>query len=257
MWSLHHLTSVSSLGFSLGLACVLLSGCGAAGPAASPTAAPAGAGGRPSVVQPSSPALDLNALVRAELDRLSEGMVLFDASTVMRQGQRERVVARLSQNVDEDISKGLSDRGHLLIEPITVGTFMRVRLYGDGFEITALDDEEQVVASDGFTQWAWDVLPTESGRRSLHLTVAVRVKVPGANDQSKSVPVRDKEVDVQVDPMWSLGQFVDKYWQWIASAVVLPFVAWGWQLYAARKDRAAEATDSDRKGRRRRDRVRA
>jgi hypothetical protein len=182
---------------------------------------------------------DWGALVKAELDKLQIGRILFNPPADMTVGKTERVEVRISQNPAEEIAKGLKGRGVPQIEAVKVGTFMRVALSGGGFKLTPLFDKpEQVVAPDGFTEWAWDVLPQQAGERQLNLMVTVRIKLPGAAEESKQYPVIDKDIRVHVNPVYSVKQFFTTYWQWIAATIVLPLIGWAYKRYSERVKKA-------------------
>ncbi len=184
---------------------------------------------------PTAPAVpDWNAIVKEELDKLQIGQLLFNPPAGMTLGETDRVVARLSENLAENITADIQGRGVPQVEPIRVGTFMKVRLAGDKFDITALNNEEQIVAGDHFTEWAWDVTPNEPGEQTLHLTVSVIVKIPNVTEARKDYPVRDRKVLVQVGPTYAVARFLGDYWQWIVTALGVPALGWGWKVRSDR-----------------------
>ena len=117
---------------------------------------------------PSSPAQNSEpsnwvSSIRKELDNYALGQILFNPPKDMRVGRFERIEVRITQKLDIDLAKNLKGKG--IPETIfeKVAPFMRVKLSGDDFEIKALNEEGQIVPDDGFTEWAWDVLPLKSG----------------------------------------------------------------------------------------------
>lgn len=177
--------------------------------------------------QPTSAAPNWAAIVRAELERLPVGRILFNPPSEMKLGQAERVEARIAENETPALAEGLKGRGAPQIEPIQVSSFMKARLVGDAFEITALNEAEQLVAGDTFTEWAWDVTPIESGDQTLNLVVTVRILLPEVGEETRDYPVMDRSIHVQVDPVYSTQRFLSNNWQWLASALFIPIVAWG------------------------------
>jgi hypothetical protein len=218
-------------------ALMLLTACGGAtsppvtatpGPTAAPLPTSAPVPGTP------SPGQDLSLLIKQELDKMPVGQMLFNPPAEMEQGRAERIELRLTQNLSEDISQGLKGSGQPEIQPLKIGTFMRARLTGDDFEIKALNDEEQVVSGDSFTQWAWDVTPLDSGKRTLHLAVTIRIKVGGLGEEHKDYPVIDRDVNVSVNPGFFITGFVKSNWQWLVTAIVIPLLGLGWRIYSGR-----------------------
>lgn len=122
-----------------------------------PTSAPAATSAPRATTTPLVVSLPTSAVVQDELNKLQIGQMLFNPPNEMTIGETDRVVARLSQNLAENITQDLQGSGAPQVEPIQVGTFMKTRLTGDKFQINALNAEEQIVAGDHFTEWAWDV----------------------------------------------------------------------------------------------------
>jgi hypothetical protein len=151
------------------------------GPETEPTATPTPtphATATPTPTPSVTPILSFQELIEEELEKLSSGRILFEGP------------------------------GTPQIEPIEVGTFMMVTLTGgDSFDINALSSEQQVVKPVGFTEWSWDVTPLTSGRQELHLTVTVRILIPGQDEQKIDWLVMDKQISVEVNPPYTFKRF--------------------------------------------------
>jgi len=102
---------------------------------------------------------------------------------------------------------------------------MKVRLSGDNFKISALNEEEQIVAKDTYTEWAWDVVPLKSKIQVLHFHVTIRLKIEGS-EEKRDYPVIDKEVYVKVNPVYSTKVFAVNNWKWILTALLIPLAGW-------------------------------
>ena len=173
------------------------------------------------------PMADISKIVEDELKKLAPGKILFNPPEVMKVGVKERVEVRISKTITEDLTKGLRGRGVAQIEGIRVGTFMKVRLTGDNFNIKVLSHEEQLVSGEGFTQWDFDVVPLKSGIQSLLLTVTVRIKIPNYGEERKDYPVFERKITVEVNPIYSITNFIEKNWQWIITTVIGLIIAFG------------------------------
>jgi len=189
------------------------------GPETEPTATPH-ATSTPTPTPSVTPILSFQELIDDELRKLSSGRILFNPPEEMKVGIEERVVVRLTKDITENLTEGLKGAGAPQIEPIEVGTFMRVTLTGDSFDINALSSEEQVVRPVGFTEWSWDVTPLKSGRQELHLTVTVRILIPGQDEQKIDWLVMDKQISVEVNPPYTFKRFIECYWQWIVATII-------------------------------------
>ena len=60
-----------------------------------------------------------------------------------------------------------------------VGRFMRAELRGDGFRITALDDEAKELPDASQARWTWSVVPVQGGTQTLFVTTKVEGRVNG------------------------------------------------------------------------------
>jgi hypothetical protein len=181
----------------------------------------------PPALSPLQP--DFSKIVGDELKRLSLGRILFNPSKEMKVGIMERVEVRIAKTISEDLSARLRGRGVPQIEEIRVGTFMKVRLTGNNFDIKSLSHEDQPVTGEGFTQWDWDVVPLKSGNQSLLLSVTVRIKIPNDGEETKDYPVFEREIKVKVNLIYSTKNFIKSYWQWIVSAIIASGII-GWVI---------------------------
>jgi hypothetical protein len=139
------------------------------------------------------PALD------AAISGLPLGQIMYNPPTEMIEQKTERVEARISQSLSEDLKTGLRGMGVPNVENIRVSSSMKASLAGADFEILELSEPVQQVPSSGYTQWEWDVKPNSAGNKVLHLSVSA-VFDTDYGEKRKSFPVMDKQIDVKVNP---------------------------------------------------------
>ena len=163
-----------------------------------------------------------------ELKRIPVGNVLFNPPGSMKVGVVERVVVRISKDANANILEALKGRGVAQIESIKVSELMKVKVSGSDFKITQLNEEEQFISSHGFTEWAWNIKPQKSGNKILHVHITLRIRLP-FGEEKKDYPVIDRDVIVKVNPAYSAKVFIDTYWKWVATAVILPLVGLIWK----------------------------
>jgi len=194
----------------------------------------------PSPPTPSSPGV----VVQQELERLASGRIVYNPPTEMTVDETERVEVRISMDSAAPLTTGLKGSGEPVVESIPVAYFMKVRLVGDTFDIVALSSEEQIVPAQGFTEWAWDVTPTESGTRNLSLVVTALVKAPDAEGE-KDLPIIERQVRIHVNPGFMVSSFFRDNRAWIFTAVLVPLLVaigrWLWQ----RQQRRQQSADPD------------
>lgn len=165
--------------------------------------------------------VDVSMLVNQALSSLEQGRLAFNPPSEMTVDQTERVTVRIAKEAGADnIGTGMPGTGEATVEPIKVGTFMKARLQGRGFDILPLSNEEQVVAGDTFTEWQWDVTPREAGLHKLSLLVTVRINVPGMGQEQRDFPVKDATVNVKVTPVGAAQRFLQENGAWLLLLVV-------------------------------------
>jgi len=145
--------------------------------------------------QPSGSASQPTALLatidKAVREVVTEGRVVFNAATTMRQGHRGRVEVAIARSteLDQELLASLQSTTNARLETIPTSPFMGVNLGGAGFEITALTNREQLLRQTA--QWEFDVLPRRSGTRRLQVSITMRIP-------SLTVPMRRS-----LFPSWS------------------------------------------------------
>jgi len=199
------------------------------------------------VVTPTPPNLD--TILSEAIGKLDPGMMVYNPPENMKQFSAQRVELRILHMGSETPGAGtqtaaaatltsdLTGSGTPIVESLSVGTVMKARLSGDGFEILALHEEEQIVAGDTYTEWAWNVKALKAGDQELYLTITVKVMVDGFGEKARDIPVITRRVKVQVDPVGVTKGFVSEHWEWVWTALLVPLVGWGWKVYRGRKGR--------------------
>ncbi|MFZ2422474.1 MAG: hypothetical protein WA029_15185 [Anaerolineae bacterium] len=211
--------------------------------------APAQSTPTPAAIQPATPQppQDPAAMVQAEFSRLAAGRILYNPPEEMTEGERERVEVRITQNMTASLTEGLKGSGAPRIEQIPVASFMKVRLTSDSFDITPVSSEEQIVAGDTYTQWAWDVVPQRSGTHALILVVTARVKLAGFSDEQRDLDIIERTINVRVNPVYSVQSFISNNRDWLFPTVLVPLIialgGWVWKNYSKRKNSGSETNN--------------
>lgn len=172
-------------------------------------------------------------MLRALVELVQPGRLLFNPPDRMRLGETERVEVRLTRSLglDEELLEGLGGPPEPIVEEIATASRMAVTLRGDGFKITGHSEEEQAVTQDDITRWEFDIRAVKRGQQRLFMSVSLRLPVRGQPLVYRSIPVRTVTIYVHVGVPALVGQFVASYWQWligtavaIAAVVVVVFV---------------------------------
>jgi hypothetical protein len=113
------------------------------------------------------------------------------------------------------------------IESIRVESIMSAQLISekDIFEITSSSTEFQNIESTGYTEWEWLVKPLKGGDNYLKLIVKVRV-VDNGQEFYKDITVFDKKIDIKSNAVFTIKGFIDEYWQWLMTTIIIPLIIW-------------------------------
>jgi excisionase family DNA binding protein len=141
------------------------------------------------------------------------------------------IEVRITQNITAPLTPGLQGPGTPIEEPLKVSSFMKASLSGDKFRIKALASEEQLVGGKDFTEWRWEVAPVEAGAQILYLTVTARIEIQGHGEEKKDILVKNTQIRVKVNPAYSVQMFFGNNWQWLATAIIIPLIIFGWTMW--------------------------
>lgn len=196
-------------------------GVGTTAPTAT-TRPPVMTGGHPEPAQPApgngSPSLD------DVLDDLELVNVAFNAPRTMHLNEPVVIQLLLSggQTV-EQLQKELTALGEQEGEQIRASDTMEAQLTGPGFDIAPVTPAVQLVSKEAVTEWQWEVEPTKTGERRLHLTLSALIDL-GGKERTYTVRTFERTLVVKVTFGERLETFVGENWQWLWTALLIPIV---------------------------------
>jgi hypothetical protein len=121
---------------------------------------------------------------------------------------------------------------------IQISNRMEAQLTGEGFSVRTLTPDLQAVRSAEPTRWRWEVVPTEHGIRSLHVTLSATLNINGS-DAPIVVRTYDRDVKITITVSQRLSSFIQANWQWLWAAVLVPVGGYLWNLRRKRQGSAA------------------
>jgi hypothetical protein len=173
--------------------------------------------------------LDKAATAPSEIDRLLEGLqsanIAYNAPETLGYGRTFVIKLELSANkTPEELAGTIHEPGPTETATVKISNEMDARLTGEQFEIKAVRPERQAVSATG-TEWTWNIKPRELGPQKLHLTLDAVLKIDN-HESTYTLKTFDRTIGVNV--VWPETWFVffGKYWQWIVTTIVIPFVVW-------------------------------
>lgn len=196
----------------------------------------------PTTTQPS-----VNPVDRA-LAELREASIAFHAPTELELDEEAtvRLVLSIERSIEE-LEEEIDELGETHGATIRVSDVMIADLSGLGFAIEEITQPTQVVAGEGITDWRWNVAPTETGSRRLHLTLSALITVNGSE---RPYTIRTFEAELTVRVSWPerLGGFVEENWQWLWTAILVPLALLAWRYWTTRRNGQKRTVGSSRTG---------
>lgn len=141
----------------------------------------------------------------------------------LRQGRNDTLTVLISRDdhLDDDMIASFVARSQVKnVEAVPTAAVMSVDVVGPSFTIKRLNPPggEQLVSPTA--TWDFDAVPNGSGRHRLTVSAVMRVPVRGYGERSLAVPSFVREVEVQVDRLYTGRSFVRRNWQWVAGSVI-------------------------------------
>ena len=179
----------------------------------------------------SSPSLPLSSvgLVDQSVSQLDWGSIAFNAPASMRYAQPQTVELLLSPSLSvADLQAQLQQKMGAESVRVQISNRMEAQLTGSGFAIEAQEPDLQAVTSQKSTRWIWKVTPTGHGPQTLHLTLSAHIDVAG-RDAPLVVRTFDRDIQVNITIPQRVSGFIQKNWQWLWAAIVVPIAGYLWK----------------------------
>jgi hypothetical protein len=168
-------------------------------------------------------------LVDQSLRELDWGNIAFNAPASMRYARPQAVELLLSPSLSvADLQAQLQQKVGAESTRVKISNRMEAQLTGSGFAIEAQEPDLQAVTSQQITRWTWKVTPTGHARQALHLTLSAHIDVSG-RDAPLVVRTFDREIQVNITIPQRVSGFIQKNWQWLWTAIVVPIAVYLWK----------------------------
>jgi hypothetical protein len=187
--------------------------------------------GKPVPTVPSGERGDLASQVDRAIAQLTRGQVLLNAPEAFDLGDKVLVEARISRDLEQQLADGLKGSGVAVLELVDVSPYVSAELVGDDFVIEPPGPIDQVVGSEGFSQWSWLVSATSAGEHSLGLRVMVRFKLEGQAEERKQATFITRRVEVRPDLPGQVQKFVADNAEWLATSIAIPLLGLAWHAW--------------------------
>ena len=175
-----------------------------------------------------------NKMTQPKDTNISIGVVFYQVPDTMIVFNKYPVRVRISKEKKvEVITEGLdSKNGEVVASNVAISQKMEVTLKDESpdndpsFIISQINNDQQIVDNDGYTEWIFNVQPVKHGNKKLNLVISI-VK----NDAKKQIVYTDNIV-VKESIKGEVKTFWEKYWQYIISTFLLPLFYFIWKRFS-------------------------
>jgi hypothetical protein len=172
------------------------------------------------------------------------GLIAYSVPSEMQVGEEYSVKVRISKKNDKtvllvgDREIPISDNlEEVKVESITISPVMSASLLSSkkDFEITSLSTDIQNIDDEGYTEWAWSVIPLQGGENNLKLNVKIRIQEEG-KDYYKDITVFERKIKVKSNLGSGIKDFISNNWEWFMGVIFIPLFQWLWLLWKRKKE---------------------
>lgn len=125
-------------------------------------------------------------------------------------------VNQLADQLSDDLKSKIIEKKKIKISKVLIA-----KLTAIDFTVTNITPEEQVVTENSPTQWLWELQPKTAGKHSVELTVTAVFKING-EDSVHTLRTFAKVIQVDITTKQIISAWLNQYWQWILSSLILP-----------------------------------
>lgn len=110
-------------------------------------------------------------------------------------------------------------------DTIKVSKIVVASLIGSDFEVTELTPVKQAITNDSSTEWLWKLKPKTTGTHEVNLSVTAIIKTDNESVEHH-IKTFERAITIEIKPKQLLISWVEKYWQWIFTTLLLPILLW-------------------------------
>lgn len=109
---------------------------------------------------------------------------------------------------------------------INVSKVLSATLTAPEFKVEKITPETQVLHTAESTEWRWRLKPNTTGDHTINLSIVAIVKIDGEKQGESHIKTFDQTVTINIKPGQVLSNWLEKYWQWLVSTLLLPLGLW-------------------------------
>ncbi|KAK42429.1 hypothetical protein BG58_03630 [Caballeronia jiangsuensis] len=134
------------------------------------------------------------------------------------------------KQTESEIKKAITLPGELTVALIQISNRMQADITGDkeALTISNLDPEIQAVSGKEPTIWRWLVKPLKEGTHLVFVKLYAQVMIDGSQTPMR-IGSYEGRIVVNVSPRQHVENFVQKNWQWLWTAILVPVGGFWWK----------------------------
>lgn len=140
----------------------------------------------------------------------------------------DTIKAQLLINPKKEVDKlkeELTKKGTVTGKEIKVSKVVKATLIAPDFDVAKITEEEQILSDSESTEWLWSLSPKSSGAHDVNLTVTAVITSDG-KETKHQIKTFEKTITVNITAEQIIINWLEKYWQWIVSTLIIPFGIW-------------------------------
>ena len=126
----------------------------------------------------------------------------------------------------EELAKQLKINSPKEKTEIQISKIVITKLIAPDFIVEKVTPEEQIISETKTTEWLWRLKPKATGKYVINLSVTAVIKVSNQKMAEHHIKTFDRDVTVTIKSSQIFSNFLEKYWQWILSTIIIPFGLW-------------------------------
>lgn len=140
----------------------------------------------------------------------------------------DTIKAQLLINPKKEVDKlkeELTKKGTITSKEIKVSKVVKATIVAPDFDIAKITEEEQILSETESTEWLWSLTPKSSGPHDVSLTVTAIITSDG-KETKHQLKTFEKTITVNITTEQIIMTWLEKYWQWLMSTLIIPFGIW-------------------------------
>jgi len=163
------------------------------------------------------------------VNRKLERMIVYNVPRSMDIGKDTMITAAVCKELSDTAIIDELDSITCEWKKVTVSSKVRLRLIetseNKNFTIVPLSTDKQLIDDYTPTKWKWNVSPKRRGYKKLLLIATLYIKDNGV-EYEKDIEFIEKTIKINPSFWVTVWQFISIYWQFLATAIVLPLIVW-------------------------------